>query len=114
MTTEPLKRLGAEIPPDVMKRQESAPASVVEEGASLNYWWYCMEQNHPNVPTYTSQPLDLGRIFGTENDRGCPACPGCGREVNAVPCAGPKIPPPQIVDYARRFAGQQIVGGIGR
>lgn len=119
---EPLKKVGsskavvppADVPPDVAKQQAVSAATTVEEGADLNYWWYCLEQDHPGVPTYTSQPFDLGRIFGTEDDIGCPTCPGCGREVSAIPCLGPKTPPAQILDYAKRFGAQQIVGGIAR
>lgn len=103
---------GSDIPPDLPRLSPDVPAREPE--SSFKFWWYCMEEHHPGVPSYGSQPLDVRRIFGTETDQGCPRCPACQREVSAAPCLGPTIPPASIVEYARRFASQQITGGIGR
>ncbi len=104
-----------DVPPDLPPMQSDSPAPTTEpEGPQFKFWWYCMEEHHPGVPSYGSQPLDVRRIFGTETDQGCPRCPACQREVSSAPCLGPTIPPASIVEYASRFAASQIQGGIGR
>lgn len=95
-----------------------APAAAVEPDDEFEFWWYCTEEEHPGAPRYSSQPLFVqpgsvaSRIFGTNSDKGCPKCPACQREVSAVPCGGPMMPPMPVVDYHKRFTQQQLMGGI--
>jgi hypothetical protein len=94
--------------------QDLAKPSAEQPGdpQEFQFYWYCLEDSHPGVRPYGQNPLDIGRIFGTDSDQGCPVCPACGKEVSAVPAPGPKIPPAEIVDYAKRFTASQILGGI--
>jgi len=94
------------IPADMPQRAGDASDPV-----TVSNYYYCLEEFHPGVLPYSQQPLDAGRIFGVDDDRGCPVCPGCQRQVSAVPCVGPQIPPQSIVEYSRRFAASQITGG---
>lgn len=74
----------------------------VEKVAS-KFWHYCLEENHPGVPNYQSEPLDVARIFATDTNDGAPVCPSCNREVSAVPCEGPDIPPASIITQSERY-----------
>ena len=108
MSLEPLMRV--QVPADMP--QPSRAATPIDR--SNSYWWYCLQEDHPGVPTYSQQPLDIRRIFGTETDQGCPTCPTCQKQTSCVPCAGPHLPPASIVEYARWYQESQIRGGIGR
>ena len=100
------------VPPDLP--QPSAPAPLEQVGAARRFYYYCQNNTHPGSPDLIGQPFDMGRIFAVDTDEGCPICPKCNQEVSAVPCAGPSIPPPSVVQYARDFAAQQVRGGVGR
>lgn len=99
-----------EVPPDIQvaARPDAPPEPDFE------FWWYCLNENHPGADPYSQQPFNVNRIFGTKTDQGCPVCPACKKEVSAVPAPGPRTPPASVVTYAERFAASQIRGGIGR
>ena len=65
-------------------------------------YYYSLEENHPGAPSFQTQPLSVKRIFQWEGDPD--ACPEFeGRQINAVPCEGPDIPPEFVQDLQARF-----------
>jgi hypothetical protein len=83
------------------------PDEPIRPSPQFRFYYYCTEEDHPGVPRYNQDPLDVGRIFGTDDNVGCPICPGCGREVSAVPCAGPSLPPLSVIEFRNRWVAQQ-------
>lgn len=93
----------------------TVPPAQPEPVKTYNHWWYCLEDSHPGVLSYASQPFDMGRIFGTETDQAPIRCPGCGdarpEGVSAIPTPGPNVPPPSVLEYSQRFRTAQLTGG---
>jgi hypothetical protein len=81
--------------------QPLKPEVEPEETVSEAPYWYCIEENHPGAPNFQTTSLSLNRIF--QSDKTVPECPACGRQVNAMPCEGPDIPPAYILEHQERF-----------
>lgn len=81
----------AQVPP-------TADLAIVREGG----WHYCMNETHPGAPSYSNEPLNVTRLFQSDNPE-LPICPACGTAGNAIPAAGPDIPPEYIQEQQQRF-----------
>jgi hypothetical protein len=83
------------------KAQLAKDEAVVTAETPTGSYYYCMEENHPGAPNFQTTPLSLTRIF--QSDKEVPECPACQRQVNALPCEGPDIPPAFILELQERF-----------
>jgi len=72
------------------------------ESAQGSGWYYCLFEDHPGVPRFSSKPLDVGRLFQDAKDAKVPTCPVDG-EQNNIPAEGPDLPPEAILKLAERF-----------
>lgn len=63
--------------------------------------FFCLEHFHPTESGRNAEPDDKSRYFAAE-DKGCPECPLCKRQVSAALVPDDKTLPPSVVAAQKR------------